>query len=87
MFSSLVSRMIDQLILGEFGLGKENYQKVKIKKESKKKQQNHVVCKWIYYERSKPVCKTLYCSLENNLHYKKNNKIIKVLAAWNNHKY
>lgn len=45
MFSSLVSRMIDQLILGEFGLGKENYQKAKKKKESKKKQQNHVVCK------------------------------------------
>lgn len=43
MFSSLVSRMIDQLILGEFGQGKVS-ESQKEKKEQKK-QQNHVVCK------------------------------------------
>jgi len=43
MFSSLVSRMIDQLILGEFGQGKVSGSQKE--KREQKKQQNHVVCK------------------------------------------
>lgn len=54
-------------------LGKENNEKVNKNKQGQKI--NLVVYKWIY-ERSKPVVKTLFCSIENNLRFKENSKIM-----------